>query len=259
MKLLIILLSTLFVFNAQAKSILLTEANSVAINQQITSGFIAKKTVEVLSKAARLKPGSDLYLVLNTPGGEVFSGMLFVDTLNALHIKVHTITLFAASMGYQFSQHLGERYIISSGTLMSHRAAVGGVGGQINGELNSRVKFFTDATNQIDKVTSKRVGLSLSDYQNLIVNELWLVGENAVSAGHADAVVQPSCSKELVEKTYVDTVGTMFGEIRARFSACPLITAPLDILGGDSKNSVEATKRVRLFYSNMSLFIKERL
>lgn len=259
MKLLTILLSTLFVFNIQAKSILLTEANSVAINQPITSGFMAKKTVEVLSKAAKLKPGADLYLVLNTPGGEVFSGMLFVDTLNALHIKVHTITLFAASMGYQFAQHLGERYIISSGVLMSHRAAVGGVGGQINGELNSRVQFFTDISNQIDKVSSKRVGLSLKEYQDLIINELWLVGENAVNKGHADDLAQPVCSKELSEKTYVDTVGTMFGEIRVRFSACPLITAPLDILGGDSKNSKEATKRVRTFYSNMPLFIRERL
>jgi ATP-dependent protease ClpP protease subunit len=260
--LLTLLLSTLLVLTSQAnaKSILLTENNSVAINQPITSEFIGKKTIEVIQKAAKLPPGADLYLILNTPGGEVFAGMLFVDTLNALHVKVHTITLFAASMGYQFAQHLGERYIISSGTLMSHRAAVGGVGGQINGELNSRVQFFTDISNLIDSVSAKRVGLSLADYQKAIVNELWVTGENAVKSGHADAVAQVSCDKALASKTKDEIIDTLFGTLQVTFSGCPLVTVPLDIKPAKGiKDKGKAVERVKSFYSNMPRFVRERL
>jgi len=255
MKLTLLTLISLFSFFVSAKSIVLTEKNSVSINQPITSSFISKKTVEVLNKAAKLPIGSDLYLVLNTPGGEVFAGMLFVDTLKSLHVKVHTITIFAASMGYQFAQHLGQRYIITTGTLMSHRAAVGGVGGQINGELNSRVQFFTDVSNVIDAISAKRVGQSLEAYQKSIINELWVVGADAVAKGHADDLAQVSCDKELAEGTKSEEIETMFGTLKATFSKCPLIVAPLDI----SSSNKRAKERVRSFYSDMSQFIKIRL
>jgi ATP-dependent protease ClpP protease subunit len=252
MKLLI--LSLLLSLSVTAKTIVLTEANSISINQPITSGFLAHKLSEVLAKSLA---GKDLYLILNTPGGEVMSGSLFMDILKGLPVRVHTITIFAASMGYQFVQNLNGRYILPSGVLMSHRAAVGGVSGQINGELNSRVKFFTDISNRLDIIAAERSSQSLASYQASIVNELWLTSQAAVDSKHADEVVSAVCDKELSSGTKTELVDTqMFGSLKVTFSKCPLVTAPLKVEASDYK----ARSRVFDYYRDISKFVRgERL
>jgi ATP-dependent protease ClpP protease subunit len=115
-----------------AKVINLTEANSINFNNQFSGDFVAKKQIEAANKCYD-NEGSDIYVVLYTPGGSVQAGQLFFDTLNALPCNFHTITIFAASMGYQTVQNLKNRYILPSGILMSHRASLSGVRGEIGG------------------------------------------------------------------------------------------------------------------------------
>lgn len=97
---------------AKTEKIVLTEANSVIFNQEVTSDYVSKKTLEVITKSTR---SNVIFLVLDTPGGSVSAGLSFIDTIKSLNIKVHTITIFAASMGYQMVQELGTRYIMPSG------------------------------------------------------------------------------------------------------------------------------------------------
>ena len=255
MKLITFVLSAFFALTVQATSIVLTEANSVSINQEISSEFVASKQLEAFNKASKLKAGDDLYLVLYTPGGSVLAGMLFIDTMKALKVKVHTITIFAASMGYQIAENLGTRYMLGSGILMSHRGAVGGVSGQINGELNSRVQFYTDISNRLDSIVAKRVGTSLKAYQDSIVNELWLTSDKAVASNHADEIAEVSCDQKLIDGKVEEKVYTMFGAVDVTFSACPLITDPLSVKSSNSR----AKARVKQFYANMAGFIKTKL
>jgi len=209
---------------AYAKDLVLTEENSVVFNQAVSEEFVSKKTLELLIKSSKTSP---IYLVLDTPGGSVISGLRFIDAIKSLKIPVHTVTLFAASMGYQIVQELGTRYITPSGTLMSHRGAVSGIGGQIPGELNSRLNFIASMLSGMSDRASKRVGVTKEQYDASIVNELWSFGQQAVDTNQADEIINVTCGSNLIRETYEQEVFTIFGAAVLKFSKCPLISSPI--------------------------------
>lgn len=212
-------------------AITLTDKNSVSFNQPVKADYVAKKQIEIINKVSKLAPHEPLYLVLDTPGGSVLDGLLFIDTIKALNRPIHTITIFAASMGYQIAQELGHRYITPSGTLMSHRGAVSGLSGQVPGELNSRLKYLENLLHRMNVNAAKRTKVSLKDYQNSIVNELWTSGQEAVNMNQADTVVLVKCDKDLMDKTYTESVNVMILTIDVKYSACPLISGPIGFGG----------------------------
>lgn len=211
------------VYAGNAK-ILLTEDNSIVFNQAVTSAYASKKTLEVMIKSVKTSP---LYLVLNTPGGSVTAGLNFIDNIKSLNIPIHTVTIFAASMGYQFVQELGTRYITASGTLMSHRGSVGGVSGQVPGELNSRIGHIQAILSGMSSRAAARVGMTKENYDAAIINELWVSGNEAVNSKHADQVADVKCDKKLMQETYKDEAITIFGRVELTYAKCPLITAPI--------------------------------
>jgi ATP-dependent Clp protease protease subunit len=236
------------------KTITLSENNTISFNQAFTSQYVAQKQQELFNLALTSQE-EDLYIVMYTPGGSVSAGSLFIDSVNALGKRVHTITIFSASMGYHTVQGLGNRYILPSGQLMSHRASVRGLGGQFPGELNTRIDMLMSSTALLDEAAAKRVGLKLEEYKNLIHDELWLTGKNAVDAGHADQVVNAKCDESLMG-TKIEQMATIFGLIDVQFSKCPLIVGPLGI-AGDSESVVKHVQDH--YFSNIATRIKTEL
>jgi ATP-dependent protease ClpP protease subunit len=217
------LLTTTAFANTQIK---LTESNSISFNQPVMDDYVAKKQLEFLIKDQAIPKSQPLYLILDTPGGSVMAGNNFIDFIKSLNRPVHTVVIFAASMGYQITQELGKRYITNTGTLMSHRGAVSGLSGQVPGELNARLKMLEDLLNGMNQRAAKRVGMSVDAYQAAIINELWVSGENAVKTNHADEIANISCDKSL-SGIYSEVFATVFGPVEVEFSKCPLITIPV--------------------------------
>lgn len=244
------LLLFLLSFSTYATKITLTPDNHINFNKPFTD----KSITEVQLKAYELSAKTDtIYLVLYTPGGSVSAGQSLYQYIKGLGIKVHTITLFAASMGYQTVQHLGKRYMTPYGTLMSHRASIKGLGGEIGGELDSFYNYIKSQITKLEDVSAKRVGVTLSAYRRLIADELWLTSEQAVSLGHADEIVDVKCSKELMT-TRVERMRSFFGTFDVEFSNCPVITAPLRVVGKNEKDKRNKNK-FEQYYNN----IKDRV
>jgi ATP-dependent protease ClpP protease subunit len=213
---------------AKPVEIILTERNSIVFNQAFKGEYVAKKQLEVISKNNLIPRKDPLYIVMDTPGGSVTAGLAFIDTVRSLKRPVHTITLFAASMGYQVVQELGTRFITPSGTLMSHRGAVSGMSGQVPGELNSRLGYIMSMLEDMNHRAANRVKMDVRDYRNAIINELWVYGHHAVARKHADVVASVTCDKKLSEGTVQEEFATLFGNIKVTYSKCPLISGPID-------------------------------
>lgn len=208
---------------ASATSVKLTENNHALLSGPVNDKSVSAVQIQLGKLAATNPAGSIVYLVLDTPGGSVIAGNQLADFGKSLPVVIKPICLFCASMGYHLFQSFGERLVQPSSMLMSHRVTLNGVGGQIPGELVTRIKFYTDISDEMDRVVSKRVGLTFDQYRAAIYDELWLTGAQAVASKHADKMTKVHCSKELFEGVRTEKVNTIFGSVTVTFSKCPLI------------------------------------
>lgn len=210
------------------KTLILETENTVVLRGPVTGSSVSQTMKRLQTISRTVSKDTPIYLVLDTPGGSVPDGLDLIDFASALPQKIHTVTLFAASMGFQIAQNLDTRYIIRNGTFMSHRAKVDGMGGQIKGEFESRYKMLRRSIDALDLTAATRLGISMKQYEDLIFNEYWVFGFDAVSAKVADEQVLVKCGASMrgSEDMAFDTV---FGKAVVTFSQCPLIKTPENI------------------------------
>lgn len=228
-----VLFALLLSLSVNAKEIKLTADNTAVLRQSFNSSSVTELKKDLLALDANLKSGYPIYLVLYTPGGSIQKGLELFEFVKGLNRPVHTITIFAASMGFQTVQSLGTRYILKYGVLMSHKAR-GGFQGEFGGglsQLDSRYGMWLKRIDMLDKVTVARTGgkQTLQSYRASYDNELWLNGPEAVEKGYADEVATVSCDSTLSsqEKSQVFDLG--FFRVNVTFSGCPIITSPLKV------------------------------
>jgi len=229
--------------------IILKDSNTVALTA-VVDGASVGKVISELYKLDQKNTSEPIYLVLNTPGGSIEDGFNLMTVAQGLHRKVNTVTVFAASMGFQIAQALGDRYITQYGTLMSHKAK-GGFQGEFPGQVNSRLNYWLDRVMEMDKVTVSRTHgkQTLEGYRSAYANELWLTGSKSVAEGYADKVIGVRCDKSLMG-SYQERVETLFGTVDVTWSQCPLITEPIAVkypkVGLEQYNYIESVLKQKL-------------
>lgn len=232
----------------------LSEKNTVVLNMPIMGGIAAAVSKELLEKSDELKTGEPIYLVLDTPGGSVDDGLKIIEVAKSLPRPVHTVSLFNASMGFIISQNLGDRYVISSSTMMSHRATVGNITGTFPGSFISRVQATAAQLMKINSDVAERAGMSLEQYMGMIANELWMNTDDAVKYKFADKVVTLRCDKSLRGPGSPRELDLGLFSVRVRFNKCPLVKEVELIRGDESaveffkKNKSELTEKYGFVY-----------
>lgn len=215
-----------------SSSVTLSESNTVVLADEVNPVTISKAAQKIRELDESLPKNKAIYLVLDTPGGSIQSGLELVGLVQGLGRPVHTVTLFAASMGFQIAQNLSDRLIVSNGILMSHKAR-GTISGEFNGDgtsqLDKRYKLFGDMVVNMDKQTVKRTKgkQTLESYRKAYENELWLSAGEAVEQGYADRVVNAKCDSSL-SGTRTENFSFFGIQIIVTFSKCPLQSGPLD-------------------------------
>ena len=229
-KFLMALCLTIIPANAMADNIVLTSSNTVSFNNYYEERTVTLAIEKIRKLDSTLPSGDPIYLVINSGGGSIEDGLQLISVLQNMNRKVHTITLFSASMGFQTVQGLGTRYIIDSGVLMSHKAW-GFFYGEFPGQVDSRYTHWLSRVKRLDEVAAKRSRMSLSTYRNLTENEYWCEGKQCVDKGVADKVAKVRCDNTLTG-SYTDTEKFIYSglpiEIVYNFSNCPLQTGVLD-------------------------------
>ena len=233
MKFLLVLL--LLMSTAFAKDITLTSENTVSLFGPVNRGSIGDVMHELNRLSQIGKKEDPIILVLYTPGGSIMAGLELMNYMNTLRRPVHVVAVFAASMGFHILQSSQVRYVTKYSTIMSHRAS-GGFEGDLPQQVNSRLDHIIQLIGKLDEqVVSRTEGkYTKESYAELIRDEYWAVGNNAIKAGFADEEVTLKCDESLngsVEKTFA--IGPFL--VRARLSRCPLITSPVTEKEEDAK------------------------
>jgi ATP-dependent protease ClpP protease subunit len=245
------LLTSVFATNAMSKEITLTTDNTLIFDSPFDGKSVGKLIQEAKEMDAKLKSGYPIYLFLNTPGGSIQAGVELIEALKGLNRPVHTVTLYAASMGWQLLQHLGTRYVLDYAVLMSHKAR-GQISGEFGGglsQMDSRYGLWLRRINKMDEQTVKRTNgkKSLKQYRSDYDNELWVNGFEAVKHGYADEVVTVKC--RLDEKpNRVQNIRFFGMNIELEMSSCPIITYPVGI---------SVNIRTNKGYMSMDKFLEE--
>lgn len=202
MKKLLILLMLLS-FGAMGRVITLEKGDFFTFSGEVNGDTVAtalKDLSSILDERDNYVEVKPLYMILDTPGGEVTSGNNLIEVITALEQPVDSIVVFAASMGFHFTQNTSKRYILNSGVLMSHkiRGGVEGEFGQPNSQLDNRLDLWKGVSKRMDEAVVKKNGkMTLDEYWKLVENEYWCEGQSCVDKGFADEVVQVRCGKSL--------------------------------------------------------------
>jgi ATP-dependent protease ClpP protease subunit len=220
--------------NTQKNTLEFNNKNVVSLRGEVNAQSVAA-TISALREldSAKFTGGKPIYLFLYTPGGEIQPGLELIEATHGFKRPIQTVTMFAASMGFQIAQGLGERYILKNGILMSHRAAggfEGSFGGTSPSQIDSRYNFWLRRIQELDEQTVSRTNgkQTLDSYRKQYSNELWLTGIQAVEQGYADSVVSAHCDSSL-NGTDSHTTQILGIDVSYETSKCPMITGATNI------------------------------
>ena len=135
-------------------------------------------------------PGRDIYLYLNSPGGNVSSGMAIYDTMQFLRSPVNTICMgMAASMGSFLlaAGHAGRRSALPHSRIMIHQPSGGTQGTAADIEIQAKEILYLRA--QMNGLYSKHAGRPLEQTERDMERDFFMSAEEAVKYGIIDSVI----------------------------------------------------------------------
>lgn len=148
-----------------------------------TGGGVTSKRV---SAALRAIGDHDVFVDLNSPGGDFFEGVAIYNALRA-HPKKVTVRVLglAASAASVIAMAGDEIQIGKAGFLMVHNAWVVAIGNRH--DLADAAKTMEPFDDAMATVYADRAGVKKAKAAEWMDNETWFNGEQAVAAGLADS------------------------------------------------------------------------
>ena len=132
----------------------------------------------------------DIYLYINSPGGEITSGLAIYDTINYIKSDVSTICIgLAASMGafLLLSGAKGKRIALENSEIMIHQP-LGGVKGQV-----TDIKIATDRIIKIKKklneIISNKTGNNIKKIERDTERDYFMDSKEAKEYGIIDKII----------------------------------------------------------------------
>jgi len=132
----------------------------------------------------------DVKLFLNTPGGDVISGLAIYDVMNFIDPDVSTYCMgMCASMGSILvsSGAKGKRYILPNGEVMIHQVRGGSQG--VMADMKIEVEHAERIQNTLYNILAQNTGKSFEQIAKDADRDNWFTAQEAVDYGLIDKIV----------------------------------------------------------------------
>ena len=176
---------------------MLFENRQIFINGEITSRDMDYAIAQVLALNAE-DPDSDIYLLIDSPGGEINAGLALYNACQYVSNDIVTIGVgMCASMGSFLlsSGTKGKRFAFKDCEIMYHMAS-----GGCNG-TSADVKIWSERLLKIQRTVNEYLsdfsGLSTEEIEKLTDRDNFMSPEEAVKLGFIDRVI--TTQKDMAE------------------------------------------------------------
>ena len=135
-------------------------------------------------------PEKDIHLYINSPGGEITSGMAIYDTMQYIKCDVSTVCIgMAASMGAFLlaGGAKGKRYALPNAEIMIHQP-LGGARGQAT-DIEISAKHILRTKERLNKILAANTGQEFETIAADTERDNWKSAQEAMEYGLIDAVI----------------------------------------------------------------------
>ena len=158
-----------------------------AIDDQIANLVIAQ-----LLHLESEDPDKDIFIYINSPGGDVYAGLAIYDTMQFVKPDVSTISIgMAMSMGALLlaGGAEGKRMALPNAKVMIHQVWTGGFGGQAT-DIEIRARETLSLKRRIEEIIAKHSKQELEKVTKDMERDYFMSSEEAKEYGIIDQVIE---------------------------------------------------------------------
>lgn len=135
-------------------------------------------------------PDKDISFYINSPGGQVTSGLAIYDTMQYIKPDVSTLTLgqaaSAAALLLAAGAH-GKRFALPHARVLIHQP-IGGFQGQVT-DVDIQARQMIKLKNEINQILAEHTGQSVEKIESDTDRDYFMTGKEAVEYGLVDRVI----------------------------------------------------------------------
>ncbi|HEX7927163.1 MAG TPA: ATP-dependent Clp protease proteolytic subunit [bacterium] len=157
-----------------------------------TDSLLAQKVIQQLILLDHADSKKRITILINSPGGEVFSGFAIFDTARFISAPVVTVVVgLAASMGsiLALCAPKGSRYATPNAKFLIHQPLLMGYQGRAT-DLEIQAKEILKDRERIVELYAKTTGKDAKEVAKDIDRDKWMTAEEALAYGLIDKIVK---------------------------------------------------------------------
>jgi ATP-dependent Clp protease protease subunit len=162
----------------------------------IISSQVNQKLAERIIRSLFLLDGLDntkpITVIINSPGGDVFSGFAIFDIMKAIKAPVRTLVAgFAASMGsiIMLGSASGQRFATKNAKILIHQPLIAGVFQGRAAEIEIQAREIQETKDRIISLYVEETGQKKSKIEKDIEMDYWMTAEEAQEYGLIDTII----------------------------------------------------------------------
>lgn len=162
----------------------------IILSDEVNSVTASLVTAQLLFLEAE-DPDKDIQFYINSPGGEVTSGLMIYDTMQYIKADVQTICLgMAASMGAFLlaAGTPGKRFALPNAEVMIHQPS-GGAQGQAT-DIRIAAEHIQRTKDRLNRIMSERTGQPLEKISADMERDNWMTTDEALAYGIIDHIME---------------------------------------------------------------------